>query len=154
MSNCAESAVCSRQIAVLFGSAGEFLTRPPNSTLLDAMMFVDWNGDGSLDTPNDPLNPNDDPADDQDVTEGDCADLGSNYQKFWLYDHPNDENNILLVPWLSVYDDKAARELRGLSWANDANLINELTGPQGYIAQFGDRITFNRFSGIPERKVR
>ena len=48
----------------------------------------------------------------------------------------------------------AARELKGTNWSNDTNLINELTGPTGYIAQFGDRITFNRFSGIPERRVR
>jgi hypothetical protein len=33
-------------------------------------------------------------------------------------------------------------------------MFDELNGPSGYIRQFGDRITFNRFSGIPERKVR
>jgi len=53
-----------------------------------------------------------------------------------------------------VYDDKAAREIKGTDWGALNNMINELTGPNGYIAQFGDRITFNRFSGIPERKVR
>ena len=60
----------------------------------------------------------------------------------------------MFVPFLSVYDDKAAREIKGTDWGNLNNMINELTGPAGYIAQFGDRITFNRFSGIPERKVR
>ena len=151
--NCAESVTCNRQIAVLFGSRGEFLTRPPDTTLLDAMMFVDWNNDGALTTPNDPNNPNDDPTDVQDATEGNCADPSSNYQKFWWHDHPNDENNLLLVPSLVVYDDKAAREIRRNNWSTDAGLIDDLTGPNGYIFQFGDRINFNRFSGIPERKV-
>lgn len=154
MENCTESATCNRQIAVLFGPNGEFLTRPPGTALLDAMMFVDWNNDSVLATPNDPNNPNDDPTDAQDATQGTCADLSSNYEKFWWQDHPNDENNILLVPFLVVYDDKAARELKGLDWSSENNLLSELTGPSGYIAQFGDRITFNRFSGIPERKVR
>jgi prepilin-type N-terminal cleavage/methylation domain-containing protein len=154
MASCSESATCNRQIAVLFGPRGEFLTRPPDTTLLDAMMFVDWNNDGALATPNDPANPNDDPLDAQDAREGNCADSSSNYETFWWQDHPNDENNILLVPFLVIYDDKAARELKGTNWSNDTNLINELTGPTGYIAQFGDRITFNRFSGIPERRVR
>ena len=151
--NCAESVTCNRQIAVLFGSRGEFITRPPDTTLLDAMMFVDWNNDGALTTPNDPNNPNDDPTDVQDATEGNCADPSSNYQKFWWQDHPNDENNLLLVPSLVVYDDKAAREIRRNNWSTDAGLIDDLTGPNGYIFQFGDPINFNRFSGIPERKV-
>jgi hypothetical protein len=33
-------------------------------------------------------------------------------------------------------------------------MLNELTGANGYIALYGDRISFNRFSGLPERKVR
>jgi prepilin-type N-terminal cleavage/methylation domain-containing protein len=154
MENCAEAANFNRQIAVLFGPNGEFLTRPPGATLLDAMMFVDWNNDAALATPNDPNNPNDDPTEEQDATQGTCANLSSNYQKFWFQDHPNDENNILLVPFLVVYDDKAARELKGLDWSSEDNMFDELNGPSGYIRQFGDRITFNRFSGIPERKVR
>ena len=60
----------------------------------------------------------------------------------------------MFVPYLNVYDDKAAREVKGLNWNTLANMMTELTGPNGYIAQFGDRITFNRFSGLPERKVR
>ena len=154
MADCTESATCNRQIAVLFGSSGEFLTRSQGSTILDAMIFVDWNNDGALATPNDPNNPDDDPDDVQDAGEGTCANSSSNYEKFWWQDHPNDENNILLVPFLVIYDDKAAREVKSLNWANDAQLIQELTGPSGYIQQFGDRVTFNRFSGIPERKVR
>jgi hypothetical protein len=53
-----------------------------------------------------------------------------------------------------VYDDKAARELKGTSWGVTQNMLDELTGANGYIALYGDRISFNRFSGLPERKVR
>lgn len=143
--NCSESAECSRQIAVLFGSRGEFLTRAPEMSDLDSMMFVDWNGNGSLASP---------PVEIQDSAAGTCADPSANYEKFWWYDHPADENNLLLAPFLVVYDDKAARELKGSNWSSLDNLLNELTGPNGYITLYGDRISFNRFSGLPERKVR
>ena len=145
MAQCSESVECNRQIAVLFGPRGEFLTRAPGMSALDSMMFVDWNNNGSLVPP---------PAEVQDAILGNCADTSSNYEKFWIQDHPDDENNLLLVPFLIVYDDKAARELRSLDWSNEANLIAELTGPAGYATQYGDRINFNRFSGLPERKAR
>ena len=141
--NCGETIEFNRSIAVLFGPQGEFLTRVPNSSIsLDMKCYVDWNRNGSSPTP---------PADPQDVALGDCA--SGNFERFWLQDHPDDECNLMFVPFLVVYDDKAAREVKGLAWNNDTNVINELTGPNGYILQFGDRITFNRFSGIPERKV-
>jgi prepilin-type N-terminal cleavage/methylation domain-containing protein len=142
--NCSETIEFNRTVAIMFGPQGEFLTRPPNSSItLDAKSYVDWNRNGSSPTP---------PADPQDAAVGNCA--SGNFETFWLQDHPDDECNLMFVPFLVVYDDKAAREVKGLPWSNDTNVINELTGPAGYIAQFGDRITFNRFSGIPERKVR
>jgi prepilin-type N-terminal cleavage/methylation domain-containing protein len=142
--NCGESIEFNRTVAVMFGPQGEFLTRPPNSaTMIDAKSYVDWNRNGSLPNP---------PEDPQDAAAGNCA--SGNFEIFWLQDHPDDECNLMFVPLLVVYDDKAARELKGSSWSNDNNMLAELTGPNGYIAQFGDRITFNRFSGIPERKVR
>jgi hypothetical protein len=142
--NCSESIEFNRTVAVLFGPKGEFISRPPEATITyDAKSFVDWNRNGSLNAP---------PADPQDVNLGNCA--SGNFELFWLQDHPDDESNLMFVPFLSVYDDKAAREIKGLNWSNDANILSELTGPTGYIAQFGDRITFNRFSGIPERRVR
>ena len=141
--NCAETIQFNRVVAILFGPDGQFLTRPPHSSLNETKSYVDWNDNGSLVPP---------PADPQDVLQGTCA--TGNFQHFWLQDHPDDECNLMFVPFLSVYDDKAARELKGTDWSVVNNMLNELTGPSGYIAQFGDRINFNRFSGIPERKLR
>lgn len=141
LATCSESIECNRVVAVLFGPNGEFLTRPPSGGLNEMKCWVDWNRF----TP--------DPADPQEVAAGDCGD-GGNYDRFWLQDNVNDECNLMFVPFLSVYDDRAAREVKGLNWSNSDNLIAELTGPAGYIAQYGDRISFNRFSGLPERKAR
>ena len=110
--NCTESIEFNRSIAILFGADGQFLTRPPRSSIDEMKCYVDWNDNGGLVPP---------PADPQDVQLGNC---------------------------------KVAREIKRLDWSADANMLTELTGPAGFIAQFGDRITFNRFSGIPERKVR
>jgi len=143
MIQCKEVIDCNRTIAILFGPDGQFLTRPPRSSIDENKCYVDWNDNGGLATP---------PADPQDVQQGNCAQ--GLFETFWLQDHPDDENNLMFVPFLCVYDDKAAREIKGTDWGNLNNMLNELTGPNGYIAQFGDRITFNRFSGIPERKVR
>ena len=140
---CREAIDCNRTVAILFGPDGQFLTRPPRSSIDEMKCYVDWNDNGALIPP---------PADPQDVQLGNCA--SGLFEQFWLQDHPDDENNLMFVPFLSVYDDKAAREIKGTDWGTLNNMINELTGPNGYIAQFGDRITFNRFSGIPERKVR
>jgi len=140
---CAEAIDFNRVVAVLFGPDGQFLTRPPHGSLNETKSYVDWNDNGGL--PNAPADP-------QDVVPGACS--SGNFERFWLQDHPDDECNLMFVPFLSIYDDKAARELKGTDWGNVNNMINELTGPNGYIAQFGDRINFNRFSGIPERKLR
>ena len=141
--NCAETIECNRVVAVLFGADGQFLTRPPLASLGDMKCFVDWNRNGATVAAG---------VDPQDVAQSNCA--SDTFEGFWLQDHPDDECNLMFVPFLSVYDDKAARELKGTDWSNTANFVNDLAGPQGYIAQFGDRINFNRFSGIPERKVR
>ena len=140
---CKESIEFNRIVAVLFGPDGQFLTRPTRGSIDEMKSYVDWNDNGGLPTP---------PADPQDVQQGNCAQ--GFFEQFWLQDHPDDENNLMFVPFVSVYDDKAARELKGTDWGNDNNMLGELTGPSGYIAQFGDKITFNRFSGIPERKTR
>lgn len=142
--NCLEAVDCNRVVAVMFGRDGQFLTRPPKSTLGDMKSYVDWNKNGSLAVP---------PDDPQDVFSGLCA-VDGNFERYWLQDHVDDECNLMFVPFLVVYDDKAARELKGTDWSQLNNLMNDLTGPSGYIAQFGDRISFNRFSGLPERKAR
>ena len=137
---CSESLQCSQQIAVLFGADGAFLTRPPRASVDDAVFYADDNNDGvqhSIASP---------------TGFGSCA--SGNYQLYWLQDNIFDEPNLLFVPFLSVYDDRAARDAKASNWSNITSLVSELTGPSGYISQFGDKITFNRFSGLPERKVR
>ena len=143
MVNCKETIEFNRIVAVLFGPTGQFLTRPTRGSIDEMKCYVDWNDNGGLATP---------PPDPQDVQQGNCAQ--GLFEQFWLQDHPDDENNLMFVPFVVVYDDKAAREVKGTDWGNQNNMLGELTGPAGYIAQFGDKITFNRFSGIPERKVR
>lgn len=140
---CKETIEFNRTVAVLFGANGQFLTRPTNSSIDEMKCYVDWNDNGAL-TPT--------PPDPQDVQLGNCA--SGLFELFWLQDHPDDENNLMFVPFISVYDDKAAREIKGTDWGVINNMLGELTGPNGYISQFGDKINFNRFSGIPERKVR
>ena len=143
LEQCGEAIDCNRVIAVMFGADGQFISRPSKSPVdLDAKSFVDWNNFVP------PL-----PADPQQCNLGDCGN-GGNFDTFWLQDHVDDECNLMFVPFLVVYDDKAAREQKGTDWSNTNNLLAELTGANGFIAQFGDKITFNRFSGIPERKVR
>ena len=135
LATCSESPQCSQQIAVLFSAAGAFLTRPPQTSVNDAFFYVDDNGNNL-----------------QDTNLGNCT--AGNYQLYWLQDNIFDEPNLLFVPFLSVYDDRAARDAKASNWSNITSLVSELTGPSGYISQFGDKITFNRFSGLPERKVR
>ncbi len=141
MGSCAESIEFNRVVAVLFGADGQFLTRVPGAATAEAKCYVDWNGT----TPPGATDP-------QEVSFGECA--SSTFERFWLQDHVDDECNLMFVPFISVYDDAAARILKGTDWAVSQSMFNELTGPNGYIAQYGDRISFNRFTGLPERRVR
>ncbi len=134
---CSEAIAYSRMIGVLFGADGSLLTRNPNGATSDNKSFVDFNrvdsnGDG----------------DPQDCDFGTCTtDL---FQKFWLQDHADDECNISLVPFLAVYDDRAARDRKTQDWSADTGLVQDLVGPQGYISTSSDRIHFNRYTGVAE----
>ena len=66
----------------------------------------------------------------------------------WMFDEPTDEPNVEPVPFLAVYDDTEARELRVTDWTNAGDYRNELTGPLGYIAQWSDPLHFNRYTGV------
>jgi prepilin-type N-terminal cleavage/methylation domain-containing protein len=143
--NCVESPEFGRVVAVLFGPDGQFLTRPPRASLGDYSAYVDWNNDGqgaALGF---------DPRTIEHLNGTNCGD--NNFEKYWLQDDYRDETNLMFVSSLTVYDDKAAREAAG-TLAGNCDFIEKIVGPQGYIAQFGERISFNRFSGLPERKGR
>ena len=64
----------------------------------------------------------------------------------------NDETFVTVAPFLAVYDDEQARELRLLDWDNSPqgrqNYEDELTGLSGYITRNADRIHFNRYTGV------
>ncbi len=146
MNGCQETPRFSRQFGVFFGADGSFLTRPPNASAGDHKCYVDWNRNGDSITP---------PADPQDVTLGSCN--SGNYELYWLQDHVDDECNLVFVPFLAVFDDRAARERKSVVWDDSSNysgILNELTGPGGYISVFSDRIQFNRYSGVPEVRGR
>lgn len=134
---CSEPITYSRMIGVLFGADGSRLTRNPNGATSDNKSFVDFNRTDS--------NGDGDP---QDCQLGTCA--NGNFQVFWLQDHVEDESNVTLVPFLAVYDDRAARERRTQEWTGDAGLVQDLVGPQGYISTSSDRIHFNRYTGVAE----
>jgi prepilin-type N-terminal cleavage/methylation domain-containing protein len=134
---CSEPITYSRILGVLFGSDGSRLTRNPNGATSDNKSFVDFN---RIDSNGD--------GDPQDCQLGTCA--NGNFQIFWLQDHAEDESNITLVPFLAVYDDRAARERRTQDWTSDAALATDLVGPQGYISTSSDRIHFNRYTGVAE----
>ncbi len=70
---------------------------------------------------------------------------------FYHYHEDDEEVYISFVPFLAVYDDDEARELKTLSWTNRNNYEAELGGPGGYISQYGERIEFNKYTGVPLR---
>ena len=59
-----------------------------------------------------------------------------------------DEPFVASAPFVAVFDDDSAREIRATDWTNQADYEQELTGPLGYITQFADRIHFNRYTGV------
>ncbi len=64
----------------------------------------------------------------------------------------DDETFVTVAPFLAVYDDTQARELKSLDWDNSPqgrqNYEDELTGLSGYITRNADRIHFNRYTGV------
>ena len=67
------------------------------------------------------------------------------FEQWWADDEPL----VTVVPFLAVYDDEEARELRtNDDWKDQAAYEGDLTGPDGYINLRTDRIHFNRYSGV------
>lgn len=133
--DCGEAVRYSQLVGILFGPDGRRLTRNPSGASGDHKLFVDWN---DRDCVADPFN------DSQDV---DYSFGCGNGLKYWFMDHPRDETNVNLLPFLVVYDDDAAREQKGTDWSIDNNMLAELVGANGYIAKYGQRIDFNPNTG-------
>jgi hypothetical protein len=62
-----------------------------------------------------------------------------------------DEPFVTHAVFLAVYDDAEARELKTTNWAGEAGYDQDLTGPTGFISAFGERLHFNRFTGVVMR---
>ncbi len=109
-------------IAIMYGPDGTTITR--NSQSDSNQIFVDFNNDGLQ------------------LISGDPNDQASE----------DDEPFLAMAPFLAVFDDDEARELKALDWSNsnqgEDNYELELTGPLGYVTQFAKRIHFNRYTGV------
>jgi len=53
-----------------------------------------------------------------------------------------------VAPFLAVFDDEEARQLKTGDWTSLAFYNNNLVGPQGYVSTRADRIHFNRYTGV------
>lgn len=134
---CNEYLEYGRHIGILFGPDGRRVNRRLNATARDQKISVDLNGNG---------------VEDVDFTfQGGCG-PSNTFGRFYFLNHPSDETNVMLVPFLVVYDDDAARELKTGDWRTRAGIEAELVGRQGgYIASFGERIDFNPVTGVVQR---
>ncbi|MCH8164475.1 MAG: prepilin-type N-terminal cleavage/methylation domain-containing protein [Planctomycetes bacterium] len=132
-------------IAVMYSADGTTLTR--NSQTDSARTFVDFNNDGIQDVAGSSIDYNIIPPPTIAV-----SDFNEAY-----FDHrfENEETYVSVVPFVAVYDDDQARETYGDDdWNDPQQYLGELTNndpnnpPLGYIAQFADRIHFNRYTGV------
>ena len=115
-----------RLVGVVFDSTGSM--RADNPQTDSTVMYVDFDEDGIQDLAfNDPFFPD--------------------QFNYWIPDHPLDEVNIEVAPFLAVYDDQEAREFKFGDWSVQNIYINELCSQNGYITQHADRLHFNRYTG-------
>ena len=138
--SCGEYPEYYRMIAVLFAPDGRRVTRVANASSGDHKSFIDFDPAAS-----------DNAGDRQDVhyrfPTG--CNFSSNFDRFYFQDHPRDETNVMLVPFLLVYDDDAAREFKVLDWTVRSQIEQELISRDtGYIARYGQRIDFNPSTGV------
>jgi prepilin-type N-terminal cleavage/methylation domain-containing protein len=62
--------------------------------------------------------------------------------------YENDEPFVSLAPFLAVYDFEDALEYKKGDWSVGDDIEQDLVGPSGYITELGNRIHFNRYSGV------
>lgn len=86
-----------------------------------------------------------------DGTDHDPETILLNWSDEFTQRFPDDETFISLAPFLAIYDFDDVRDRKALDWSEPGNAEIELVGPEGYITSFGNRIHFNRYSGIVMR---
>lgn len=128
-------------IGVLFGPDGRVLSRNPLQMLevvvnesedQDAWVaaFLDSDGSGQ-------------------PKKGGTA--GGESFPYFQYDEPTDQPLIDYVPYLAIFDDNALRSkfTNTAAWAGPANNLARRNDITDYIEEQSDRITFNRYTGVP-----
>ncbi|MCA9289769.1 MAG: prepilin-type N-terminal cleavage/methylation domain-containing protein [Phycisphaerales bacterium] len=128
----ATSAEEGRFLGVMFGPTGEVLTRRSDGLAGRNYAYVDLNGNGQQD----------------------CGSASAS-QDFWRYDEPGDESRVNFVPYIAVFDERAARELYPNSeaggWVGPANWDVRRNQISKFVNEFADRIHFNRYTGVVMR---
>ena len=136
-------------IGVLFGPNGRVLSRNPEQVLevvtassgnqnAYVKSFVDYDGNGfpRRGTTN-------------------VYGSGPNNVDYFVYDEPTDEPLVDYVPYLAVFNDAEARERFTPSTWKGVNIGGNGTPPPRirdqslFIEEQADRITFNRYTGVP-----
>ena len=132
-------------IAIMYGPDGTTISR--NSQTDSARTFVDFNNDGEQNLGVTVIDYNQIPP--PTISQMDFEEA--------YFDHrfENEETYVSVVPFLAVFDDNEAREIFGDDdWDDPQRYLEELTNndlnnpPLGYIAQFANRIHFNRYTGV------
>jgi prepilin-type N-terminal cleavage/methylation domain-containing protein len=126
-------------MAVLYGPDGATCTA--NSASDSNLMFVDFNLDRFQRAYASTVPP---PGNYHDYTYSGGDAPYMYFDQFFV----NDEPYVTIVPFLAVYDDDEARELRATNWTDQSDYEAELVGPNGYITAHADRLHFNRYTGV------
>jgi type II secretory pathway pseudopilin PulG len=71
-----------------------------------------------------------------------------NWEREFDQIYEDDETFPALSPFLAIYNWDEAVKQKTLDWSDEGNREDELIGPQGYITERGNRIHFNRYSGV------
>ncbi|MHC4304474.1 MAG: prepilin-type N-terminal cleavage/methylation domain-containing protein [Planctomycetota bacterium] len=119
---------------VMFAADGSRILR--NSHSDSARSWIDFNNDGLV------------RRDQQDYLP---EDVPLNWAREFDQIYEDDETFVSLAPFVAVYDFDEALERKTLDWSDRDNLELELVGPPGYITELGNRIHFNRYSGVVMR---
>jgi hypothetical protein len=75
--------------------------------------------------------------------------------QWFVYKEPTDEPLVDLVPFLAVFNDAEARERfdaaswRGLAVGGSGSPPPRIRDQSLFVEEQSDRITFNRFTGVP-----
>lgn len=147
-------------------TTGSVTTFTPNMALTEvgSMMGVLFGPDGRVlsRNPQQMLEVEVDPSSDQDawctgfldsrgISQPDKGATGGGQSfPFWQYDEPNDQPLIDYVPYLAVFDDSELRaRFNTAPWAGPANNLARRNDVTAYVDELADRITFNRYTGVP-----